>query len=392
MKKVLILSSFLPYKKTRYIAAGYNTTLDIIDELYTQNYIVDFISLVNSEQYLEKNQYNNKAIKNLTIFKITKLKKLLNKLLNIFKPVLCSVRIDSRIKKSLLKNYQQYDFIIIDYTQNIFYIKYLKDFRGRIVLIEQDVAYQAYERKHKQEKNFLKKMLYFLEYNRLKYYEEKLIGKYDLILVPSQKDFNLIKNKNKNIKIIKPFFNKIELLKKEKKEGISIGFFGAMNRKENEEAIIWFLRNIWKKIQEKYKKKIKFYIMGANPRLELEKEVKKYNGVILTGYINRIEDYFSFIDIGIVPLLTGAGIKIKTVEMLYSEIPIISTNIGIEGINIQDGKHFLLANTVEEFENKLKILIDDKNIYNNIKQNLKEDKNKLLLGKKITEILEEEIW
>ena len=235
-------------------------------------------------------------------------------------------------------------------------------------------------------------MLYFLEYNRLKYYEEKLIGKYDLILVPSQKDFNLIKNKNKNIKIIKPFFNKIELLKKEKKEGISIGFFGAMNRKENEEAIIWFLRNIWKKIQEKYKKKIKFYIMGANPRLELEKEVKKYNGVILTGYINRIEDYFSFIDIGIVPLLTGAGIKIKTVEMLYSEIPIISTNIGIEGINIQDGKHFLLANTVEEFENKLKILIDDKNIYNNIKQNLKEDKNKLLLGKKITEILEEEIW
>lgn len=392
MKKVLILSSFLPHKKTRYTAAGYNTTLDIIDELHNQNYTVDFISLVNSEQYLEKNQYINKAIRNLTIFKITKLKKILNILLNIFKPILCSVRIDSRIKKSLLENYQQYDFIIIDYTQNIYYIKCLKDFHGKIILIEQDVAYQAYERKYKQEKNFLKKMLYFLEYNRLKYYEEKLIEKYDLVLVPSQKDFNLIKNKNKNIKIIKPFFNKIELLRREKKEGISIGFFGAMNRKENEEAVIWFLRNIWKKIQEKYKEKIKFYIMGANPRLELEKEVKKYNGVILTGYINRIEDYFSFIDIGIVSLLTGAGIKIKTVEMLYSEIPIISTNIGIEGINIQDGKHFLLANTVEEFENKLKILIEDKNIYSNIKQNLKEDKNKLLLGKKITEILEEEIW
>lgn len=389
MKKVLFISTFLPYKKTKYIAAGYNTTLDIIDELSNNNYEVDFISLINSNQYLEKEQYINNSIKNLTIFEITKIKKIINILLNIWMPILCSVRLDYRIKNSIKKVQNNYDIIILDYTQNISYITYLKKFKGKKVLIEQDIAYQGYERKFYQEKNIFKKIFYYLEYKRLKKYEKRLIKKYDIVLVPSKKDYDLIKDKNYNTKIIQPFFNKIKLKKSKVKNEISLGFFGAMNRKENEEAVIWFLRNIWEEIYIKYK--VKFYIIGANPSMELKKEVRKYENIEITGYVDKIEDYFSLLNIGVVPLLTGAGIKIKTVEMLYSEIPIISTDIGIEGINVQEGKHFLLANTVEEFKSKLKILINDENIYKTIKQNLKKDKNKLLSGKKITEILEEEI-
>lgn len=387
MKKILILSNFLPYKKTKYIAAGYNMTLEIIDDLYKAGYEVDFISLINPEQYLEKEEYSNNSIKKLIIFEITKLKKIINIVLNIFKPILCSVRFDYRIKSELKKIQNDYDVIILDCTQNIAYIKYLKKFIGKKILIEQDIAYQAYERKFKIEKNKFKKLFFFIEYKRLKRYEERLIEKYDVIIVPSKKDFNLIKTKNNNIEILKPFFHRIKLEKKENIEEIKIGFLGAMNRKENEEAVIWFLQNIWLEIYKKYGNQIKFYIIGSNPGKELKKEVSKYKGVIVTGYVSKIEDYFSKLTVGVVPLLRGAGVKIKTVEMLYSEIPIVSTSIGVEGINVTDGKEFLLADSREAFKRKIEYLLENKSYQNMIKKNLKKNKNKLLVGKSIIEIL-----
>lgn len=381
-KRVLLLSNFLPFKETKYIAAGYNVTLKIIDDLASDGYRIDFLGLVNNENMDEIKFYKNASINNIYVFNITKLKKIVNIFKNLTKPILCSVRFDERIIKKLNEIKKDYDIIFIDYTQNIGYIEYLENTKAKKIIFEQDVAYQSFERKYKTEKNIVKKICYYLEYYRLKKYEKKLIKKYDCVIVPSVKDYDLIKNEARKMSILQPFFNKI-IRNKNKSNTLNIGFFGAMNRKENEEAVLWFLENIWESIVTD---NIYFYIIGANPGDKLKKKIKMYKNIYLTGYIDDLTEYFSVLDIGVIPLFKGAGIKIKTLEMLYAEIPCVSTLIGIEGINVEPDVDILLSTTTEEFIHNLNRLITDHTLRNKISENLKNNKSNLFNGLEINEI------
>ena len=382
MKKIIYISTFLPSKKSNFPSAGSNTTLNNIKNLHENGYKVNFCALVNSKEYESKEYYKNECIENLIIFKIPIWKKLINLIWNFKIPILCSVRYDKRIKNFLKENLQNYDVVIIDFTQNI---NYLKDIKGiKKILIEHDISFQAFERKMNSEKNYLKKLFYKFEYKRLKKYEEAMIEKFDLVIVQNRKDYKLVEGKNKNIKILKPFFNKFPMISKNIDKKINIGFFGAMNRSENEEAVIFFLDKVWRKIQ---RGNMYFYIIGANPSEKLKRVVNNYSNIILTGFVEKVEEYFSILDIGIIPLLRGAGIKIKTVEMLYYEIPVVSTEIGVEGILIENEEDYLLANNDKEFIKGINLLIENKKLYKEIKNNLKEKKENLTTGKTISELL-----
>lgn len=54
----------------------------------------------------------------------------------------------------------------------------------------------------------------------------------------------------------------------------------------------------------------------------------------------------------IVPLRYGAGIKGKVIEAFYNGVPVITTNIGIEGIQ-NSNDVAIIANSSEEFSNKI---------------------------------------
>lgn len=382
MKKILYISTFLPYKDSKFPAAGSNTTLNNIKDLYEVGNIIDYCALINENEYKNREECKNEYLNRIILFKITKLRKILNVLFNFTLPTLCSVRYDKRIKKFLKEKQKNYDVVILDFTQNISYIKEID--KCKKILIEHDISFQAFERKKENEKNILKKFLYNFEYKRLKKYEENMISKFDTIIVQNKKDFTLIENKNQNIKILQPFYNKFEIERSKNDNNINIGFFGAMNRLENEEAAIFFLEKIWSSV---YDKNIYFYIIGANPSEKLKNISSKYKNVILTGFVDDVKKYFSLLDIGVIPLIKGAGIKIKTVEMLYSEIPVVSTTVGIEGILSEDKKEFLLAENEKEFIKNINKLIIDKELYKKLKDNLKKKKEKLVIGEKIVELI-----
>ena len=51
----------------------------------------------------------------------------------------------------------------------------------------------------------------------------------------------------------------------------------------------------------------------------------------------------------IVPLLSGGGMRVKIVEGMAMQKCIISTSIGAEGINFENGTNIIIANNQEEF-------------------------------------------
>jgi glycosyltransferase involved in cell wall biosynthesis len=136
-----------------------------------------------------------------------------------------------------------------------------------------------------------------------------------------------------------------------------IVFVGLMAYHANIDAVIWFVRNAWPGIRREHSDKI-LTIVGANPApsvLALASE----DGVEVTGTVPDVRPYYAEAYAAIAPLRTGAGTRLKIVEAMAAGVPVVSSAIGAEGLDVVDGRDILLAETAEDWRHAFTKLRDD---------------------------------
>lgn len=111
----------------------------------------------------------------------------------------------------------------------------------------------------------------------------------------------------------------------------NILFVGGFNHHPNEDAVLWFVKNIWCQFKAKHQE-AKFIIAGSNPTKSIK--TLSCDDIVVTGYITdeQLSELYATCKICVIPLRFGAGVKGKTVEAMYNGIGIVSTSIGIEGL------------------------------------------------------------
>jgi len=109
----------------------------------------------------------------------------------------------------------------------------------------------------------------------------------------------------------------------------SLLFWGAMNRSENYAAVIGFIEKHLPQLVREFADATLF-VVGANPPKRVRELASTH--VIVTGFVVDPTPYFEKASLGVVPLIQGAGVKLKTLEMLAAGLTVISTEIGAEGI------------------------------------------------------------
>jgi glycosyltransferase involved in cell wall biosynthesis len=90
-------------------------------------------------------------------------------------------------------------------------------------------------------------------------------------------------------------------------------------------------------------------------------KAKEYNFCSL-GQIENVDEILGSMDIAIVPLLWGAGIKLKTLDYLANGLPVVSTKEGVAGFNLNPGEEYLEADSVEEFAKAIGTLISSQQL------------------------------
>lgn len=134
----------------------------------------------------------------------------------------------------------------------------------------------------------------------------------------------------------------------------SIGFIGALDWMPNQEGLRWFLENVWTENTHSDTEgwqKLKLHIAGRNAPSWL-KNIKIKN----VQFIGEVPDAQSFMNehcIAIVPLFSGSGIRVKILEAMMLGRVVLTTSMGLEGINAHDGEEVLIANTAYEFAEKI---------------------------------------
>ena len=147
----------------------------------------------------------------------------------------------------------------------------------------------------------------------------------------------------------------------------------------NIDSLDWIVN----KILPKVKHPVKFMVVGKAPD-EIKDKYRNNKQVFFTGRVERLEDYICKSRIFLSPLLYGTGIKTKILEAMSMGIPVITNDVGAEGIEVENGKHLWIENK----EEKLAARIDD------VLDNPENAESIALNGKKLVEkkYRWEDIW
>lgn len=250
------------------------------------------------------------------------------------------------------------DVIILEWTEIGLCIEKIKEiFPNAIIFIsEHDVKFQAAQRKYILEKNVLKKLYKQIKYTTMKQNELLSLNKADLVITQSNKDKDILTNyglPDKKQLVISPFFMRCQ----NEWNGIGencIALYGDMSRPENYESAIWFIENVFSKIECN---EIKLYVIGGRPVEKLKKYSSKR--VVITGFVDDVFEYLNKCFCLVAPLQMGAGIKVKCLEAISFGIPLIGNAIAVEGIAVEDKKEYIHSETVQDYLDNIVKLYKD---------------------------------
>lgn len=135
----------------------------------------------------------------------------------------------------------------------------------------------------------------------------------------------------------------------------------------NIEGLKWFIQKVWPKLRSTYPELI-FEIAGHGIPKRLQKEFIRL-GITYLGFVDDIEECRQKATMMVVPLLSGSGVKLKILEGLASGVPVITTAVGAEGIDIHPGKEYLHAETPDEFIKQIGRLLNDPELRRELSKN-----------------------
>lgn len=140
--------------------------------------------------------------------------------------------------------------------------------------------------------------------------------------------------------------------------GARVVFTGSMDWKANQDGLSWFMNEVWPLIAER-RPDASFTVVGKNPpRAMIEAAAAKGFNWRFTGFVDDVRAHARG-QAYVVPLRVGGGTRIKVYEAMAMGVPVVSTRLGVEGLPLSPGAHFLEAETPRAFADAVLSLLAD---------------------------------
>ena len=153
--------------------------------------------------------------------------------------------------------------------------------------------------------------------------------------------------------------------------GKTLLWVGSMADPYNCKAIEYFVEEVFPKLLDRYPD-IKWNVVGKEPPKVLRNAAVAYPGNIsLLGYVDDVRPCYEDSDVLVIPLLSGSGTKLKVIEGMAMSMPIVTTSIGAEGLELADGKDVFIADNNNSFADAVSKLIDSQELRDKFSANVR---------------------
>jgi len=135
-------------------------------------------------------------------------------------------------------------------------------------------------------------------------------------------------------------------------------FVGSMDWMPNQDGVRFFLSDVLPRLRN-IVPQATVGIVGRQPPPELRILAERAGGVTVTGTVPDVRPYLWGSALSIVPLRIGGGTRLKIYESMAAGTPVVSTSIGAEGLDVQDGNTIRLADAPQAFADACADLLQD---------------------------------
>lgn len=284
-----------------------------------------------------------------------------------------SFRMIKKIKETLAKD--KYDVVFFYYLNMAYYIEAVSGSNAVKVIDYCDASSLYLSRLVKYQSNPVKRVLFYMDMLKTKRFE-KIAERFDCVFLCSRVDIDFLLNRKieANYQILPNGFDYSGLRKRVlKPEKNRIIFTGNMPYFPNIDAAIYFAKEIFPLVLKKIPS-AKFYIVGQNPPREIL--CLESDNIIVTGYVENIQDEYHKSAVNVVPIRYGAGTPNKTVESLVLGLPTVSTSIAVMGMPEELKKYIYVADEPDEFASMVCTILSEERT--DISENVFEEISEIL--------------
>jgi len=235
-----------------------------------------------------------------------------------------------------------------------------------VVVDEHNLEYELLQRMYETERSPLRKLYNYVEYLKFRKEEMECWNRSDACVLTSEREQHILNAHNPNkpshvapngvdIDFFRPSTNPVD--------PNSLVFTGLIGYRPNTDAVLFFIKEVLPHILMK-RPKVVFSVVGMKP----PEEVLRLAGpnVIVTGKVDDVRPYIEKAAAFVVPLRMGSGTRLKVLEGLAMGKAMVSTHLGCEGINVQNGEHLLTEDDPEAFAKATLHLVENHDLANRL--------------------------
>ncbi len=236
---------------------------------------------------------------------------------------------------------------------------------------------------------FLKPILQ-IEARRVKRYEGMIVDTFDYILAVTDVDSRYLLEARADYKegiqptvgvrdtlhnpdsiLVVPIAVDTELLQPIHRKPGSKNVFtlGTLHYPPNADGIRWFVREVFPLVKKQLPD-LTLTITGRNPPADFSQFPEESGGAIkITGYVPELQPLLEESAIMVVPVRAGSGMRVRILEAFAQAMPVVTTTVGLEGIEAQPGRDVLVGDTPQDFAASVIRLLEDEALQKQLADN-----------------------
>lgn len=180
--------------------------------------------------------------------------------------------------------------------------------------------------------------------------ELSVMSEVDLVLTYTQVEQAVIQSHNLDATVVArcPWVSSVAGTVAPYAQRQGIAFLGGFGHPPNEEAVEWFLLNVWESLRAELPE-VELHIYGSHAPQRLAELVAEHEGVVLEGWVPQVATAYEDCRVFIAPLQSGAGIKGKVIGALAHGVPSVLSPLAAEGIAVADGADAIIATAPDDW-------------------------------------------
>jgi sugar transferase (PEP-CTERM/EpsH1 system associated) len=201
----------------------------------------------------------------------------------------------------------------------------------------------------------------FVQWQRLRRYEARICRRADHVLAVSEADAEALSRlaPDLNVTVVPNGIDtqayRPATAGADRPENTLV-FTGTMDFRPNVDAVVWFAGEVLPLIRAQVPD-VRFLVVGQRPHRRLD-GLRRNPAITLTGWVEDVRPYFADATVYVAPLRMGGGTRLKLLEAMAMQKPIVATSLGAEGYPVRNGRELILADTPAAFAGAVTSLLD----------------------------------